>query len=246
MIARIVRKLHNIYFKENFNIERCTYKQDGLFTYHNSEFKNDSRFNKAYSAGKATGSWGVDIEWRVYLACWAADQAKDLDGDFVECGVNKGGISRAIAEYVSFENLDKKFYLLDTFEGLVEEYLSTAEKEKGFHLNTWGYEDCIDQVKTTFKGYNVEIIKGAIPGTLSQVNTEKVSFLSIDMNCVYPEIEAIKFFWDKVVPGGMILLDDYGWSSHRDQKLAFDEFVSDKRESILSLPTGQGLITKKK
>ena len=42
------------------------------------------------------------------------------------------------------------------------------------------------------------------------------------MNIVLPEIAAIEFFWDRLVPGAMVLLDDYGWSTHTAQKLAFD------------------------
>ena len=63
-----------------------------------------------------------------------------------------------------------------------------------------------EQVKNTFSGFsNVEIIKGAIPDTLSEVKTEKVSFLSIDMNAVKPEVAALNYFWDKMVSGGLII-----------------------------------------
>jgi len=244
MISRLIRKVHNLYFKENINIERCTYKKDGLYTYHNSDFIQDGRFQKAYKAGKGTGSWNVDIEWRAYVACWAANQVKDVPGDFVECGVNKGGLSRTIVDYVDFNSLDKKLYLLDTFEGLVDEYLSESEKGKGLHLNGWGYEDCYNSVKETFKNYNTSIIKGKVPDTLSLVDSDTFAYLSIDMNCVYPEIEALKFFWDKLSPKAIVLLDDYGWARHIDQKLAFDEFIKDKKEEILCMPTGQGIIIK--
>jgi O-methyltransferase len=64
------------------------------------------------------------------------------------------------------------------------------------------------------------------------------------MNCVIPEIEAAEFFWDKLVCGGVIVLDDYGWKGHHLQKQAFDEFAAKRGIKILSLPTGQGLIIK--
>ena len=64
------------------------------------------------------------------------------------------------------------------------------------------------------------------------------------MNCAVPEIAAAEYFWDKLVSGAVIVLDDYGWVCHIEQKLAFDEFASRKNVQVLVLPTGQGLIFK--
>ena len=79
------------------------YNQDGLSTQHSADFMNDERFKRAYAAGEATNSWnGWQTHWRSHVACWAADRAASLDGDFVECGVNKGAISRMVMEYINF------------------------------------------------------------------------------------------------------------------------------------------------
>jgi hypothetical protein len=64
------------------------------------------------------------------------------------------------------------------------------------------------------------------------------------MNCVAPEIAAAKFFWPNLVAGGIIILDDYGFSAHHLQKEAFDQLAREWNVEILSLPTGQGLIIK--
>ena len=220
-----------------------TYFQDGLLTMHNADFMKDPRFARSYLLGKKTGSWGnYDIHWRAHVACWAADKASRLEGDFVECGVNRGGLSRTVIEFVDFRNLPKKLYLLDTFCGLSEKYIS--EKERTYGRKAGGYEECYESVKETFKEFNVEIIRGTIPDTLPQVKDIKVSYLSIDMNCAVPEIAAAEYFWDKLVSGAVIVLDDYGWVCHIEQKLAFDEFASRKNVQVLVLPTGQGLIFK--
>ncbi len=65
---------------------------------------------------------------------------------------------------------------------------------------------------------NVEIIKGAVPDTLGLVDTERVAFLSLDMNTRDPEIAAAEFFWDRMTSGAAIVLDDYGWRKHLEQK----------------------------
>jgi hypothetical protein len=64
------------------------------------------------------------------------------------------------------------------------------------------------------------------------------------MNVVAPEIAAGTYFWDKLVTGGVIVLDDYGWKSHEEQQQAWDAFAADRNTSVLLLPTGQGLILK--
>ncbi|MDC0108602.1 hypothetical protein OAI35_02750 [Paracoccaceae bacterium] len=55
---------------------------------------------------------------------------------------------------------------------------------------------------------------------------------------------AISYFWDKLVVGAPVLLDDYAYKGYEYQKQAMDAFASDYGVSILSLPTGQGLLVK--
>ena len=85
------------------------------------------------------------------------------------------------------------------------------------------------------------LIRGTVPGTLDEFPKDRrVAYFSIDMNIVLPEIAAIEFFWDRLVPGAVVLLDDYGWATHLAQKEAFDAFAQAHNAMILTLPTGQG------
>jgi len=221
-----------------------SYKQDGLYTLHNCDFLKDKLFLEAYNLGKETNSWkGADIHWRAHVVFWAASMAKNLDGDFVECGVNRGGYSRGIIHYIDFEKTNKKFYLLDTFCGLPGKYILPEEKEMG--RKPGGYKECYEIVKQTFKNFhNVEIIRGAIPDILPLVKAERVAYLSLDMNSAIPEIAAAEYFWEKMVKGGIVLLDDYSYSGYLPQKNAFDKFAKSRKVEILQLPTGQGIIIK--
>ena len=221
-----------------------TYCEDGLATEHNCDFMNDGHFLKSYQAGKNTGSWGQsEIHWRAYIACWAAKKAASLDGDFVECGVNRGGLALTVMHFTNFQNLSKKFYLMDSFSGLCEKYVSEAERRNGVLL--YKYEDCYEFVCETFKDFNnAVIVRGTIPDTLPEVKSSKVAFLSIDLNCAAPEIAAAEYFWEKLASGAVMLLDDYGWNRHIEQKHAFDQFAAQRCVQVLPLPTGQGLIFK--
>lgn len=223
-----------------------TYSTDGLITCLNCDFIQEEKFKQAYAAAAATNPWpGFTLQWRVYIVCWFANHVKHLEGDFVECGVNTGAYAKAIIEYTGFNQLGKTFHLLDTFDGLVPELVSEAERQAGLDKYLGQYKNVYEGVLKTFKNDKVNIIKGAVPGTLLSCEAKKIAYLSIDMNNVEPEIAAAEYFYDKVVPGGVIILDDYGFPQHINQKIAFDEFARQKGISILSLPTGQGIILKK-
>jgi hypothetical protein len=222
-----------------------TYQADGLITSNNCDFIREPKFKKAYEQAEKTNPWeGFNMPWRVYIVCWFANKVKDLPGDFVECGVNTGAYARAIMEYINFPTLNKTFYLLDTYEGLVPGQITEKEHKAGIGTYLKNYRNVYDQVVETFKPFPAKIIKGAVPGTLPQCDAKEICYLSIDMNVMEPEIAAANYFWDKVVRGGVIILDDYGFPKHIEQKLAFDEFAREKEVNILSLPTGQAVIFK--
>lgn len=220
-----------------------SYCEDGLATVHSCAFVEDPAFKAAYAKGVETGSWD-GIRWRAHIYSWLALQAFRLDGDFVECGVNRGGYARMIYEFLPLASSNKKFYLLDTYNGFVADLLSEEERQRGI-LEAYDYSECFEQVKQTFSAFpNAILIRGCIPDTLTQVGANRLAFLSIDLNCAEPEIAAAEFFWDKVVSGGFILLDDYGHPRHAGQKKAFDVFADRHGVKILHLPTEQGLMIK--
>lgn len=222
------------------------YDRDGLVSVHNHDFMKDPKFIRAYKRGVEANKIDYQIEWRIHVALWAASYASRLEGDFVECGVNRGIFSSSIMEYLGWNKLHKKYYLLDTFCGIDEDQLSKEEIALGrIEESKAMYPECFEDVKKNFSEFkNVIIIKGSIPSTLRQVKAKKVCYLSIDLNNAKPEIAAAEFFWPKIVPGGIILLDDYAYSGYLPQKKAFDRFAKKKKIEILSLPTGQGMMIK--
>jgi O-methyltransferase len=226
------------------NVSKYPYESDGLATKHKHEFMRDKKFLTAFAEAEkyllAPGMY-----WRTYVICWAANKGRSIEGDFVECGVFKGGFAKAVTSYTEFSNIaDKKYYLFDTYTGLAEKYSSEKEKkrEKDYHR----YEtDYFDEAKRNFESFkNVVLVKGMVPETLLSVEINKVAFLSIDMNSAIPEKHALEHFWDKLSSGAVIVLDDYGFNGYEEQRKVHEEFAKSKNCEILSLPTGQGLIFK--
>ena len=253
MLSRIKRNIYNKVFnlisKNNYILPKkdITYANDLLYTYHNADFIKDKKFSKVYEevkiiGGKLLGNY--DIEWRIHVITWFANSVKNLEGDFVDCGVNTGFCPLSIIRYTDFGSLDKTYFLFDTFYGMDPKYSSKYEMERHETMGYGKNDSIYEEVQNRFKDYNVQIIKGAIPETLAIPMINKVAYLSIDMNSVIPEVEALNYFWDKIVKGGVIILDDYGYPGCEDQKEAHDKFAKSKNIEILSLPTCQGIIIK--
>ena len=64
------------------------------------------------------------------------------------------------------------------------------------------------------------------------------------MNCAMPERAALDHFWPLLPPGAVVLLDDYAYAGHGNQKEAMDAAAAELGAGVLSLPTGQGLIVR--
>jgi hypothetical protein len=223
-----------------------TYDQDGLISVHNADFMREPRFAAAYKRGIEAAGCDYNWHWRVHVALWAASHASTLPGDFVECGVNRGFLSSAVMHYLDWNLLNKRFFLLDTFKGLDERFISEEEKAAGRCVSSYGYTECFKETQKNFEEFqNVYLIRGPVPLTLPEVDSRQVCFLALDMNCAPPEVAALEYFWDKLVPGGVVLLDDYGFPGHEFQKTSLDRVVQARGGEILTLPTCQGLMLKR-
>lgn len=227
------------------------YDQDGLSSVHDHEFMSEPEFKRAYARGVQAVGGDYAWHWRVHTGMWAATTAANLPGDFVECGVNRGFMSSAVMALLDWDTQGRTFFLLDTFCGVDERFLSEEDRLNGVSerntrdIESGFYSFDVEAIRLNFAEWkNTRIIVGAIPETLPEVTSDRVAFLHLDLNCSLPEVAAADFFWDKLVPGAVILLDDYGYIGYRSQKIGMDEFAKRRSVSILSLPTGQGLMVK--
>jgi len=220
------------------------YAGDMLFCmWRNLAFRNDEPFMESYRAC-VTNKQEESLLWRLHVLGWAAKNALNVEGVFIECGVFKGFCSAVLCKYLEFNNLNRNFYLYDTFSGLPEE-TSTKEERKDWDYSDYDTDELFKNVVEVFSEYNnVEVIKGIVPDVLEQSPLDKVAFLHIDMNSEKAEILALEYLFDRVVPGGIIVLDDFGWSCNRNQTVAELAFMNARQHYILELPTGQGVILK--
>ena len=102
-----------------------------------------------------------------------------------------------------------------------------------------------EATKSRFRDFNnVTVTQGKIPDILSVVSPSKIAFMHLDLNNASAEIGALEVLFDRMVPGAVLVLDDYGWLAYRAQKEAEDPWFEKLGYRILELPTGQGLLIK--
>jgi len=210
----------------------------------NLSFQYDKKF-MASCQECATTDQERSLLWRLHTLAWAAKNALNVEGDFVECGVFKGFCSSVLLKYLDFQDLPRQAYLYDTFEGLPEKTSTEQERHAWGFYTQYDPEAVYNGVREKFAKYkNVNIVRGIVPDSFATAVPEKIAFLHIDMNSEKAEMLALEHLFDKVTPGGMIVLDDFGWICNVNQMRSELAFMNERGHFILELPTGQGLVIK--
>ncbi len=207
------------------------YAGDNLIVFgRNMSFLHDDKFITAFKNQiSEDNTVGYGIMWRLYTFCWAAGACLNKAGAFVECGVSAGSSSSIMCNYLNFEKIDKCLYLYDAW-GLDPR----VENKYNFNENTFL------EVKRRFSSYdNVRLVQGFVPESFELTCPSEISFLHIDLNNAEAEISVLDHLFDKVVPGGIILLDDYGANGFIASKIAEDAWMQERGYKICELPTGQ-------
>lgn len=162
-----------------------------------------------------------------------------LSGDIAECGVYKG--FSAYRMCMASRSSSKLVHLFDSFEGL-----SAPGRLDGNYWSEGRFsvrEDALRETLVEFKNYRV--YRGWIPNRYNEVKELTFSFVHIDVDLHQPTLDSLEFFYPRVESNGVILMDDYGVRSCPGAKLAADSFFADKKEPIILLTTGQGLVIKR-
>ena len=192
------------------------------------------------------------IAWRLNTLVWAAKAALRLpEGDFVECGVFQGDMSLVVLQASGILGSGRRLYLFDSFEGIdpgrlidgeYSSFTNYVEMANSHYRKPGLYEGVVAR----FTPYpEVSVHKGFLPESLEGRTPDKIAWLHIDLNAAKPEVDTLTALFDRIVPGGLIVLDDYGWLPFKAQRDSEDLFFAERGYTVLEMPTGQGLIVKR-
>ncbi|MBU1036492.1 TylF/MycF family methyltransferase [Patescibacteria group bacterium] len=196
----------------------------------------DENFIQLYRIIESDTSVSVN---RCFMIYQYARQVKDLGGEVAEFGVYKGGTAKLIAEIFKEEN--KIIYLFDTFSGMPE-----TDKDIDLHQQGDFADVSLKEVKNYLKNYNnLEFCEGYFPEITLGLKDKKFCFVYIDVD-IYKSIkDGLEFFYNRMVKGGVIVIDDYEGKNCPGVKKAIDIFIEGKYIYPIITTEAQCILIKK-
>ena len=181
----------------------------------------------------------VDVRWRMWLLTRYARAARNLHGNYAEFGVYRGGCSRMVLATADLEPT-RRLHLFDTFEGIPDSNLTESEREARF----------AGRLNDTSAAYVAELLTpwdpiaqlwpGDVFETFPAADTGELAFVHIDLNAAAPTVHVLEHTYDRLVPGAIVVFDDYGFPGYEVQRGLIDAFLRDRREDVIALPDGPG------
>ena len=221
---------------------------DGIGSNHNFGFLNEDRFKYALLKANEAGARDYSIYLRLHQAIWCADVARLISqtASFVELGTGRGYIMSGVLGSLEFidPSLHQKqeIYCFDTFLPFSTDLI--GKQDEKFGTNPY-YAESYESIQNTFiRTKNVHLIKGTLPESLLEQTIDEISFLHIDLNAPEIEIQCLGVLWSKILPGGIVLIDDYAYQGYDFTYMAFNKFAAEAGVNILTTASGQGIIIK--
>lgn len=129
---------------------------------------------------------------------------------FLEVGVWKGGTAGIVGRKLALLNSNIPFYLADTFSGVVKASEKDEFYKGGEHADTT--TEIVEKLMSE-TGSNYKILTGIFPNdTAAKISAdEKFGFCHIDVDVYQSAKDIVDWIWDRLITGGMIVFDDYGF-----------------------------------
>ncbi len=208
------------------------------FKWHQMGWWDDPLFNEYLIRFNEMGGMNTDRRWMLYQLLRLV---KKIPGDTAECGVYKGAGSYLICKVNQKNELfDRTHYMFDSFEGL-----SVPLEDDG---NYWIKGDLTSTLDTLISNLsefkNISIHKGWIPEKFSDIESNKFCFVHIDVDLYSPTLDSFEFFYPRMNEGGVIICDDYGFTTCPGATKAIDQFLQNRMEKMIPLSGGGGFLIK--
>lgn len=175
---------------------------------------------------------------RKYVIRNFAKSCAALKADFVECGVYTGGTAFFLCQVADAAGINVHLY--DSFEGLSE-----PGEQDGHYWEGGGLTADGALTKSNLAEFgSPEFHVGWIPKTFDSTAPSRIGLLHVDVDLYEPTFDSLSFFFPRLAAGGIVVLDDHGFTSCPGARAAALDYFKDRREIITDLPTGQGMVIK--
>lgn len=163
-----------------------------------------------------------------------ADRIEKLDGDLAELGVYRGEFAAKLNRRFP----ERTLYLFDTFEGFDQRDVG-VETESGYSRAAAGdFADTSPELILSRMAApeTVVIRKGYFPETVQGLEA-RFALVSLDADLYEPTLNGLKWFYPRMVSGGVILLHDYQNARFGGVRAAVEAFEQEFGPLLL-LPVG--------
>jgi O-methyltransferase len=155
-----------------------------------------------------------------------------------ECGVYRGGTALLLAWAIRDNRPGEWLWLFDTFGGMPD-----ADPSRDSHKSGDFSDTSAGAVGALLGGIcNNALQVGKIPETFAGHEDSRIAFAHVDVDLYSSTLAALGFIVPRLVPGGILVCDDYGFASCPGATLAVDEYAAKRGVSVLDLRTGQAVI----
>ena len=203
-------------------------------------------FVDAYELSKAFTMTSAERMYALYSAVRYVIENR-IEGDFVECGVWRGGSCMLMAHTLkAMGETSRTLYLYDTFTGMTRpgehdirkrdrgEQITRWEASQREDHNAWAYAP-IDEVRENLlsTGYPEErlvFVEGEVQKTLPATAPERVALLRLDTDWYESTLHELVHLYPRPSRRGVLILDDYG--SFEGARRAVDEYLAENRLGI--------------
>jgi O-methyltransferase len=147
--------------------------------------------------------------------CWElwtlVEQTAKRHGGILEVGVWRGGTGALMAKSALLAGSTDPVYLCDTFEGVVKAGSKDVHYKGGEHADT--SQHIVEDLLQTLSVTNVRILKGVFPNDTGHLiePSEEFRLCHIDVDVYQSAKDVVDWIWDRMVPGGVVVFDDYGF-----------------------------------
>lgn len=153
-------------------------------------------------------------------------EREKIPGDFVECGVYRGGSAGVLGYEAIRSKFSRKLWLYDSFAGMPETVEKDDDSSRALTGSYIGSEQqtrrIMHRLKVPEEQYT--IVVGLFEDTFPVAEQVEIALLHIDCDFYSPVKLSLEKFYELVQPGGYVLLNDYGY--FQGSRLATDEFIS--------------------
>lgn len=159
-------------------------------------------------------------------------------GAIAEFGVYRGASARLLAAAKGAAPL----YLFDTFSGL-----PASDPSRDGNFREGGFADTrIEEVKASLREWpNVHFCPGFFPQSATALPLDlRFKLVHLDADLHASTLDGLRFFYPRMLIGGIIILHDYNDRSVPGVRSALDDFLGDKPEVLIEIWDTQALIVK--